>query len=208
MFGYLNSEWIRHYEKHKYYIDDALPIHALELKDWGEPLWWSDLLQRKNLTEVQKQIFREAFDFGLKEGVVIPIPVAVDDDDKISEYAYVSIGGDMVRSDELENTLRLMVIAAHGTARRIYLKKAKNSKTNLVEDVTGISRNIDFSGLTPKQKEVLVWICEGEKPSEVAVRLGITAGVVNDHIKAVKRKYHFVSTGELVKALHRHRVFV
>ncbi len=208
MFAYLDNDWIRHYNKNKYYIDDALPIGALALKDWGEPFWWSDFLCRKDLTKLQVKIFREAFDFGLKEGLVVPIPVSADDENQITEYAYVSMGGDIVKSDELENALRLMVTAAHGTARRIYLRKARESKTGLVEDVTGISRNIDFSGLTARQKEVLIWICEGEKPVEVADRLGVTAGVINDHIKTVKRKYYFSSTGELVKALHRHRVFL
>ncbi|MEX0300370.1 MAG: autoinducer binding domain-containing protein [Kordiimonas sp.] len=208
MFGSLHTEWIEHYGRNKYYIDDALSNHALTLHDWGEPVWWTDFISEHDLTVVQRKIFKEAFDFGLKEGIVVPIPVASDLSDNISEYAFVTMGGDVVKSDELENTLRLLAIAAHGTARRIYLKAYRKNPSDLMEDVTDVVRNIDFSTLTHRQKEILSWICEGEGPSEVAERLGVTVGTVNDHIKAVKRKYGFVSTGEMTKALHRHRIFI
>lgn len=208
MFGYLNTDWIRHYGANKYYIDDALPIKALELKDWGEPLWWSDLLAREDLTKTQRKIFAEAFDFGLKEGLVVPIPVQVDDDNRITEYAYCALGGDVVKSDELENTLRLLVTAAHGAARRMYVSMGRKTPAQLIDDATDKTRTINFSDLTARQKEILSWVCEGEGPTQVADRLGISVDTVNQHLKTVRAKYGFNTTGEMTKALHRHRVFL
>lgn len=208
MFGYLHTDWINHYGNHKYYIDDAIPTHALTLKNWGEPVWWSDFFATHDLTLIQRQVFREAFDYGLKEGLLIPITVAADLDDVVTEYAYVTLGGDITKSDELENTLRLLAIASHGAARRIYEKSHRARPEGLLEDVTDVVKNIDFSKLTLRQKEILSWICEGEGPKQVADRLGIKEGTVQDHLKAVKRTYGFTTTGELTKALHRQRVFI
>ncbi|NVJ97446.1 MAG: LuxR family transcriptional regulator [Alphaproteobacteria bacterium] len=206
MFGFIHSEWIKHYAGHHYYIDDALPNHALKLKDWGEPFWWSDFVAAEDLTKNQRKIFEEAFKFGLKEGLVIPIPVRVDDDtDQVIEYAYASMGGEITRSDELENTLHLLTLAAHRTARRIYLRKAKGG---LASDGVKIGPNLDFSRLTAREREILAWIVEGKQPNEVADILGIKRTTVITHLRNIKRRYQFGSTTEMVTALHRHKVFI
>ena len=97
-------------------------------------MWWSELLAKQDMTSTQRQMFTEAFDFGLKEGLLIPIPVSTDDDDRITEYAYGTLGGDLIKSDEMENTLRLLMTAGHSAARKIYLQKAKSSPNGLVEE--------------------------------------------------------------------------
>lgn len=206
MFGFIDNKWIQHYAENHYYIDDALPNHALSLKDWGEPFWWSDFIARSELTHTQRKIFVEAHNFGLKQGLVVPIPVRVDDDDIITEYAYVSMGGSLQKSDEMENLLRLLSIAAHRTARRIYMKDDRRGR--FVDDVVPISPNLDFTKLTAKEREILAWIIEGKTPSEVAMLLDVKTSTVATHIRNVKARYQFESTSEMITTLHRHKVFI
>ncbi|MFC4347376.1 helix-turn-helix transcriptional regulator [Kordiimonas lipolytica] len=206
MFGFLHNDWITHYAKNHYYVDDALPNHALKLKDWGEPFWWSEFVATQDLTKTQRKIFEEAFRYGLKEGVVIPLPVRVNDEtDEVLEYAYVSAGGELHRSDELENVIRLLSVAAHRTARRIYLKDAKGG---FARDIVQVGPNMDFSTLTAREREILAWIIEGKQPSEVADILDIKRTTVVTHLRNIKRRYGFGSTTEMITALHRHKVFI
>lgn len=207
MFGFRDTDWVKHYRKNHYFKDDALPIHALSLKDWGEPFWWSDFVSEHSLTEIQRQIFKEAFEFGLREGVVIPIPVAVDEDDTITEYAYASLGGDLQKSDEMENTLRLIITAAHRTARRIYIKEAKATKTGLAEDpVVNISPNVDFSKLTWMERQILSHYIDSDDLEAIASAHSIKVSTVQSHLKNARRKFGFSSTKEMMVALLRHRV--
>jgi hypothetical protein len=122
LFGFRDTEWVRHYRKMNYHIDDALPQYALKLRHWESPFWWTDFIASNELTPLQLKIFSEAHGFGLKQGVVFGISVDVDDNDKVTEFAYASVAGDFIKSDDLGNTLLTILLAAHRTARRIHMR--------------------------------------------------------------------------------------
>lgn len=209
MFGFRDTDWLRHYRKHHYFKDDALPIQALALKDWGRPFWWSDFVAENALTDIQKRIFKEAFDFGLKEGVVIPIHAAANEDDTVSEFAYTSLGGSVQKSLELENILRMLMLAAHRTACRIYVKEARQSRTGFAEDpFFKVAPNTDFSKLTWMERQILNHYIDSDDLEAIAAAHSIKVSTVQTHLKNARRKFGFSSTKEMMVALLRHRILI
>lgn len=209
MFGFRDTDWLRHYRKHHYYKDDALPIQALALKDWGRPFWWSDFVADNALTDIQKRIFKEAFEFGLTEGVVIPIHAATDNCDVVCEFAYASLGGSVQRSVELENILRMLIVAAYRTARRIYVKEARHSSTGFAEDpFFKVAPNMDFSKLTWMERQILNHYVDSDDLEAIAAAHSIKVSTVQSHLKNARRKFGFSSTKEMMVALLRHRILI
>jgi DNA-binding CsgD family transcriptional regulator len=60
----------------------------------------------------------------------------------------------------------------------------------------------EFAELPRRQREVLSWLLAGASVKEIACELGISPYTVNDYIKALYRRFHVSSRGELMAALH------
>ena len=208
MFGFRSTDWLSHYRKNHYHQDDALPQAAIRLKKAGSvPLWWTSFIANQHLSDLQYKIFREAYTFGLREGVVIPLHVRVDIDNKIEEYAFVSLGGDFERSDELENSLTLVAYIAHKTARTILMDKYRaGGAERFVEDpIVSFAPNVNFSVLGNRELEVIRQFVDNETLDEVGRALNIKVSTVKTHLKNAREKLGFSSNKEMIVALLRHR---
>ena len=60
----------------------------------------------------------------------------------------------------------------------------------------------DWYGITAREREILVELCDAAAPKQIARRLGLSVHTVNDHLKAVFRKTGAGSRAELMSALN------
>ncbi len=64
-----------------------------------------------------------------------------------------------------------------------------HSKDSAATDVDGsLPKASPCEGLTPRQKEVCHWICEGKRDREIALILGISYRTVTVHVRAILKK--------------------
>jgi len=207
MFGFRLTDWLVHYRKNYYHQDDALPQAAMKLKKNGsQPFWWTSLMEHQHLSDLQYKIFREAYTFGLKEGLVIPLHVRIDFDNCVEEYAFVSMGGDIKKSEELENTLTLIATVAHKAARTILMDMYRKSNKKFIDDpFVSFAPNVDFSPLGNRELEVIRQFVDNETLDEVGRAMNIKVTTVKTHLKNAREKLGFSSNKEMIVALLRHR---
>ena len=58
-----------------------------------------------------------------------------------------------------------------------------------------------FAGLTPRAREVLNALLEGDAEKQIAARFGVSRHTVHDYVKALYRRFGVNSRGELLAAL-------
>ena len=206
MFGFRDTAWVKHYRKMNYHIDDALPQYALKLRHWEDPFWWTDFVAENDLTPLQLKIFSEAHSHGLKQGVVFGFPVDVDDNDDVVEFAYASVAGDIVKSDEIENTLLTVLLAAHRTARRIHMRLfVANGSKFLNDPIVNFSPNIkNIDSLTPTELATLKQFVENDTYEQIAAAMGCSISNVKKHLSSAQDKLEFGSRKEMLVSLLRH----
>jgi hypothetical protein len=113
-------EWMNHYREHKYYLHD--PVTS-----WGKIRlsfsWQGDKM--KNLTPIQKRLFSEAHDFGVKNGTTISLlPFA-------NERAFFTVLNLSKLHPDVMQALSLMGHAYCQTKQRI--EKNYSSKVGIVQ---------------------------------------------------------------------------
>lgn len=70
------------------------------------------------------------------------------------------------------------------------------------------SRNLKLSGLptlTPREREILHWIAEGKRDSEIAVILNLSARTVEQHVRTCLRKLNVETRTAACAVLWRER---
>ena len=82
---------------------------------------------------------------------------------------------------------------------RLFLEEARAlSSTALTVDATG-----PFADLSPRAREVLAALVEGDGEKQIAARLGLSRHTVHDYLKALHRRFGVSSRGELLAAYRR-----
>ena len=61
--------------------------------------------------------------------------------------------------------------------------------------------------LTPREREVLHWLCEGKRDSEIAVILQIKARTAEQHVRSILRKFSTESRAAVITTVWRSRAF-
>lgn len=194
MFGNWNTEWVNHYISNSYYLEDAIPQHENGIDNDGRPYYWSELMAQKDLAKNQYQIFREAWEADLREGLVIPLRVSA------RELALVSMAGrDFKQDAEVRGILHTIAMQAHRKARDILLKEYG---ARLMPDRLGRVPHPDISTLTPTELNVLKFLAEDKTPSDIATITGASINTINRHSANIKRKLEVRSLyGAVAKAI-------
>ncbi|WP_262696344.1 helix-turn-helix transcriptional regulator [Kordiimonas aquimaris] len=164
MLGYNDSEWSRHYMANKYYLDDlVIKYGAIARKVFT----YEEMINSHDMTERQKLIMREAHDFGLAEGLVVPLRSSDD------HLALFSIAGRGFSNDpKCRGQLHMGAIYAHERALQVL---------DGAYEIGGVN-------ITKTQHDVLSYAALGKTDGEIATILNITEGSVSKHIAAVKQK--------------------
>lgn len=61
--------------------------------------------------------------------------------------------------------------------------------------------NLRRLGLSPRQAEVMHWVCEGKTNPEIATILGVTTHTVNRQMEHIRRKLHVDNRQQAVRAV-------
>lgn len=180
------QSWLQAYMAGGYLNDD--PVLA-ELPNRRLPFRWSDVAASDDLTARQRQMFRDAREHGLVDGLTIPIH------GKNGEFAAVTFipGGDETNAATTiayyRHLLHLLALYFHDHAVRILIESAMSSPRQK-------------SLLSPREKEVLRWTAQGKSNWDISTILGISEKSVEFHLNSAKRKLHvFNRTHAVVKAI-------
>jgi DNA-binding CsgD family transcriptional regulator len=161
LFGQTPDAWFAHYQAHGFAKNDAI-IH--EMLGSTDPLFWSDLSQRRTITDVELRILNEAGEFGLTNGFMTPLHNL---DGSISAVLLMGAGIDN-RDPDVRAAAHLLSLYYGSIGRRLLAQSRK--------------RETLARPLTPRQRECLLWVRLGKSSSDIGDLLGLSAETVNDHI--------------------------
>ncbi len=165
--------WTERYMSNDFAADDPT-LHRL--RQTNSPFLWSET-RRPDLSRPQRRVLDEATDFGLNEGLIIPIHTG------FGFEAGVSFGGDKVDLGKSDiAALHLIGLYGYDAIRRY--KPIRDHEKGSV--------------LTLREQECVKWTAAGKTAWEIGQILGISEATVNQHLKAAARKMNTVSKAHLV----------
>ncbi len=127
---------------------------------------WDDIMRRPAADPVVDQIRSERAEFGLHDGLVVPIY-------ETKGYAgLVSLAGEAEVTPQLKSTMTVASVFVHN--RLVTLSREKLLPDDL---------------LTAREIECITWAAEGKSDWEIGQILKISSKTVNYHIENTKRKF-------------------
>lgn len=188
-FGEINEDWCNHYKDNRYVFGDSTIQLGLRTK---YPFAWSDVKNKKRISEVAKKIFDEAeHEFGYKDGLVVPIHTS---DGSISMFSLVGEQPDT--SDIVRRGLGMAAVFMHARAR-----------DHILEDSDLVSRKIK-PPVSRRQLDCIQWVAEGKSDWEISRILGISESTVHNHVEAAKRSLAVNTRIQAVVEASRRRLIV
>lgn len=177
------TEWGDRYVDKKYEYHD--PVHKKLLRS-KRAFAWEDLKAEGYLEGKSKKIFHEGGDFGLRDGVTIPVF-------NTNGYtAVITFAAERLADDpRLKPALHLIALYFHGR----YVELSDANRPN------------DFPELTPRERECLRWTGQGKTDWEIGEILGISESTVHNHIENAKYKLRVTTRVQaVVEALRHHLI--
>jgi LuxR family quorum-sensing system transcriptional regulator CciR len=179
------AAWGTRYFERKYYRIDPTLIHA---PSFARPYLWRDLEDLCDLDDHERSFFREASDFGLQNGVSVPIHRPR------GRVAVVSFASDATDVRPEREARYLGALAAHFDTVFTALARGPDSSPAPVQ-------------LTPRELECLRWSARGKTSWDIGVILGISESTAAFHLANAMKKLGAASrTVAVVKALRLHLI--
>ncbi len=163
------EDWVERYERENYVLCD--PVVATAMRS-VLPFPWREADDWDSLDEVQARFFAEAHDFGISNGLSIPIHGS-------KEFALLTVlpDGNSEKATEtlwaVRNEIHLLAYHAHHHARKV-----------LIDDVATEA----LPHLTDREKECLQWAAIGKTSWEISEILNVAETTVQTHIESAKKK--------------------
>lgn len=197
IFGTWQSDWLKHFVRNGYYIDDPIAQFCGGLEADGRPYYWSELVEKKELTKNQYRIFNEAWQADLHEGLVVPLQVSK------TELAMMSMAGlNFHRDPVMQGVLNTIAIQAHRSAREILMRCHQK---NLMPNLLTIAPVPKIDQLTKKERQVIAYLSEDMRAPEIAKITDTTISTVRKHLASAKRKLGVSNTEALVATALRYK---
>jgi DNA-binding CsgD family transcriptional regulator len=174
------TEWVQRYLSENYYTIDPLVLEGPRRR---LPFLWSDVAQPTELTRKQGQLYSEAADLGILNGMTIPIH------GRDGEYAAINLIPDGTLKEQKE-TMAVQRHAAHLIALYYHAHSGVSLLEQRLEKLT--------TSLTPRETEILTWIARGKSSWEVSQILSVSERTILFHIDNAKRKMGVSSRTHLV----------
>lgn len=157
-------EWIRRYFEQSYQEIDPVVLFTPRTMD---PFVWSDLCAGQNLTPQQRQMFGEATEFGVKEGLSIPVHGP-------SGTTYVvSLAKSISEATPQDDVFRLRAVAVQFLAA--YYGQDRQPFKNA-------------SVLTERERDCLLWSARGKSNWDIGKILNISEHTVDFHFRRALSK--------------------
>ena len=161
--------WHVHYSSHSYINFD--PVVAASLQGM-RPLRWGTSQIEPRWGRGDKRIFDEASDFGITNGITVPIH------GQGMEYATLSVASDM-RTKEFNKIWKAHRYDLHLIA--LYYHQAVKEKIQLESDAAPLR-------LSPRERECLLWTARGKTAWETSEILSVSEATVIFHVTNAARK--------------------
>lgn len=177
------DNWGEHYIAHAYVSCDPV----LETAQAAfQPFDWAQCQQHLRLTERQRTVMRRARDFGVGQGMAIPVH------GPNGAFAALSFACKETPK-EFQRIQRAFAGELHAMALSFHAAiDAKLLRTRQEKAVH----------LTDRERDVLSWTARGKTSWESAEILGVSVETINFHAKNVMRKYDVASKHQaVVKAI-------
>lgn len=211
MFGTWESKWVDHYIRNGYYREDAVPLYARGMGGQTMPFYWSDLLAEIDLTKTQFQIFSDAWDAELREGLVIPI-----EDPYNQELAMVSMAGRSFRkNEETKGVLWSIAIMTHRRARFLLMRDwekkeltgelSQNGNSLLPNRIDRV-RKPNIAKLTPIQVTLIAALADDKTPEDIATIRGVHARTIHRHLSGARGLLGVTTNTGLVSVAKQYRI--
>jgi LuxR family transcriptional regulator, quorum-sensing system regulator BjaR1 len=172
------SEWFARYESEGHFPNDPC---AARSRLTAEPFLWHQL-PIGSLTPRGRLVMDEAAEFGMKDGICVPIHVP------LAGPAVVTAGGDYVEVAPGAMPL-IETLCVH-----LFRKVSVECKSD----------NDEGLPLTPRERELLQWSAQGKTTEDISCILGITANTIESHQRNIRNKLDAVNVlHAVVKALRR-----
>ncbi|PSJ56243.1 helix-turn-helix transcriptional regulator [Pseudaminobacter soli (ex Li et al. 2025)] len=173
------QEWIEHYSASEHFFHDPCALHS---RYAGEPFLWSEL-SRDLMTARQLRVMDEATEFGLRDGLCVPVHLP------LRGPSVITVAGERIEiSEEDLPTVEMVCVQAFRALRRIHLGDNESHHHTL----------------TDREREVLTWVAAGKAAEDVACILGISRFTVERHLANVREKYDAANTVQaVVEAVRR-----
>ena len=163
-----DEEWIRYYYNHQYYFKDPAMKHILQ-GNLSDQLWTDYTLSPRD--DVDRHFFEDVQEAGLKFGLNMPLKCA---NPRL-------VGGASFKSVELD----LGAFKAQLAANVSLLRSAAHIFHAYAQSAEHLHQ---FFGLSPREKECLLWLTAGKANKEVAHMLELSEKTVEHHIKRACQK--------------------
>lgn len=175
--------WHEHYSEQGFVNKD--PVIA-EAQRTIVPLNWRDLLADNRRLNHERQVIEEARDFGMLNGITIPIH------GPSTDFATLTVAsdhnGERFRAlfEECRYDLHLISLYFHDAVVKKILAREREP----------------VRPLSPREKECLLWTAQGKTSDEIAMIVGISQQTVVFHLKNAMRKFNVYSKHHaVVKAI-------
>ncbi len=151
------------------------------------PFLWSEI-DAKHITDRGRLVMNDAMAFGLTEGFAVPIH------DVFGFQAVVSMGGPAAdASPDMLKAFHLLAIAAFAAAERL-AGRPRGGRSGT-------------ASLSPREREVLLWIAAGLSKAAVGVKLRIGVTTVETHVRSARHKLEALNTVHaVVEAIRRREI--
>ncbi len=161
------SEWIDYYVKHNYRTIDPVVLLAPEIEG---PFLWDALNDSYDLDGAQIKLMRQAREFGLKDGVGVPLH------GPRGKLRLVSFAAGDGHPDPAAELPKLDVLAAqfHSAYSAVDGSAEKTGQKGAV--------------LSIRERECLQWIAFGKSSWDIGMILNISENTVNFHVKNALNK--------------------
>lgn len=190
MFGFWDTDWINYYVSNGFYRDDPLSLYPNGLENDGRPYYWSDLVARTKLSKAQERVMAEAWNVGLKDGLLIPLRVSD------TELANVSFSGPRFKKDPLiAGILHTIALQAHRVARMILLRSYPEG---LMPNLLAASPKPAIGDVTMAEREVIRYLASDFDVKDIAMLRGVSVNTINKQIRSAKEKLRVEKNSALV----------
>lgn len=174
------EEYVKHYSDNAYIFKDPV---VTELKETLDTYSWDDILERRKLTKSQKSIIYEASEFGVTNGLVIPLVT-----DRGIAAIFCPCGEDPNLSSRARSALELIGIYSHQALQRALVRRNQSKQTH--------------KPLTSREREIMHWVAIGKTDDEIGEILNISSTTVSSHIENSKKKLNaYKRTFAIVQAI-------
>jgi len=163
------EEWVAHYKKERYFKDDVV---LKTIYRTVKPCLWQDIEILDNQNE---KIFSEALEFGIKNGMTIPIILP-------GHYpSTINIAGEHRDLDpKAYHAAHLMAIHYHHALLRIGDQCYRPPI------------------LTNRQSQCLYWATKGKSDLDIGEIMSISPRTVNYHIELVREKFNVRTRAQVI----------